>query len=295
MRPRRLGRHAARLVRRRRQPTSLARRDACGLARSSLVEQLLHTAPRLRTWRDGLGSERRRWCLWRDKWGLHDGACGHSGLVDAPPASFSDGDSQTRSLGAARAGSRGVCSSSNVFTLHRGGALGAIVSASGCDGSAPEAVRRPDGNDDSREFRLRRARGVFCDRQSSDDGENPSLVVGPHTAPPLSGGDASVPSDDAPVAITSGRDGTTLGAARGVDDGDDSLESRLRRASGALCARQSLDDGANPSLVGGPHTAPLLSGGDASVPSAGMAAALMIDRYGFTMIAERGAEDGDAQ
>ena len=59
--------------------------------------------------------------------------------------------------------------------------VGSTASASGCDGSAPGAVRGPDGNNDSRESRLRRARGVLCDRQSSDDGENPSLVVGART------------------------------------------------------------------------------------------------------------------
>ena len=227
--------------------------------------------------------------------GLRDGACGHGGSVGAPLASFGDGDSQPRSLGETRAGLLGVRSSSNFFTPHRGCAPGATVSASGRGGSAPGAVRGLDDGDDSLESRLRRASGAFCVRQSSDDGETPSLVVGPHTAPPLSGGDASVPSAGASVAIAGGRDGSALGAARGVDDGDGSLESRLRRASGALCARQSLDDGANPSLVAGPHTAPLLSGCDASVLSAGMAAAIVIDCDGFTMIPERGAEDGDAQ
>ena len=159
--------------------------------------------------------------------GLHEGAGGHGGSVGAPLASFGDVGNKPRSLGAACAGS----------LVHRSGVLGATVSASGCDGSAPGAVRGPDGNDDSRKFRLRHARSVLCDRQSSDDGKNPSRVVGPHKAPPLSGDDASLPSDDTSVAITGGRDGSSLGAARGRDDSDDSLESRLRHASGTPYAR----------------------------------------------------------
>ena len=134
---------------------------------------------------------------------------------------------------------------------------------------------------------------MLCDRQSSDDGENPSLVVGPHTAPPLSGGDASSPSADTSVAITGGRDGSALGGARGVGDGDDSLESRLRHASGIPCARQSLDDGANHSRFAGPHTAPMLSGFD--VPTAGVAATIVSDRNSLTMRAERGEKGDDAQ
>ena len=217
--------------------------------------------------------------------GLHEGAGGHGGSVGAPLASFGDVGNKPRSLGAARAGS----------LVHRGGVLGAIVSASGCDGSAPGAVRGPDGNDDSRKFHLRHARGVLCDRQSSDDGKNPSLLVGPHKAPSLSGDDASLPSADTSVAITGGRDGSALGAARGVDDGDEFLESRLRHASGTPCARQSLDNGAIPSRFAGPHTAPLLSGYDASVPSAGMAATIVIGRNSLTMRAERGAKGDGAQ
>ena len=43
--------------------------------------------------------------------GLRGGACGHGGLVGAPLASFGDGDSQPRSLGAAHAGSLGAFAS----------------------------------------------------------------------------------------------------------------------------------------------------------------------------------------
>ena len=59
---------------------------------------------------------------------LRDGACGHGSSVGVPLTSFGDGDSQPRSLGAARAGSLDVRSSSNSFTPHRGDAPGATAS-----------------------------------------------------------------------------------------------------------------------------------------------------------------------
>ena len=217
--------------------------------------------------------------------GLHEGVGGHGGSFGAPLASFGDVGNKLRSLGAACAGSR----------VHRGGVLGATVPASGCDGSAPGAIRGTDGNDDSRKLRLRHSRGVLYDRQSSDDGKNLSLVVGPHKAPPPSGDDASLPSDDTSVAITGGRGGSSLGAAHGGDDSDDSLKSRLRHASGTPCARQSLDNGAIPSRFAGPHTAPLLSGYDASVSSAGMAATIVVGHNSLMMRAKRGAKGDDAQ
>ena len=67
------------------------------------------------------------------------------------------------------------------------------------------------------------------------------------------------------------------------------------RSSGTSCARQSLDNGAIPLRFAGPHTAPLLSGYDASVPSAGMAGTIVIGRSSLTMEAERGAKGDDAQ
>ena len=165
----------------------------------------------------------------------------------SPLSAFGNVGNKHRVLGAANAGS----------LVHRGGVFGTAVSASGCDGHAPETVHGPDGNDDSRVCRLRRARGVLCDRQSSDYGEDPSLVVGPHTtAPPRSGGDASSTSADTSVASTGGHDGSELGAARGVGKCDESLEARLRHASGTLCARQSFNDGANPSRFAGLHHRP---------------------------------------
>ena len=73
--------------------------------------------------------------------GLRDGACGYGGSVGAPPASCGDGDSQPRSLGAARAGSLGAHSMSNVFTPHRGGAPCATVPVAS-DGVVASSVTR---------------------------------------------------------------------------------------------------------------------------------------------------------
>jgi hypothetical protein len=50
-----------------------------------------------------------------------------------------------------------------------------------------------------------------------------------------------------------------------------------------------------PVYTTGPHTAPLLSGCDANVQSAGMAAKIVIDRNSLTMKAERGAKGDDSQ
>ena len=136
---------------------------------------------------------------------------------------------------------------------------------------------------------------MLCDRQSSGDGRIPPRIVGSQKAPPLSGDDVSLPADATSSAIMGGHGGSSLGAARGGDDIDDSPESRLRHASGTSCARQSSDKVAIPSQFAGPHTAPLLSGYDASAPSAGMAATIVIGRNSFTMRAERGTKGDDAQ
>ena len=85
---------------------------------------------------------------------LHEIAGGKGGSAGAPLASFGNVGKKYRALGAAHAGS----------LVHRGGVFGTTVSASGCDGHAPEAVHGPDSNDDSRVCRLRRARNVLCDR-----------------------------------------------------------------------------------------------------------------------------------
>ena len=122
---------------------------------------------------------------------LRNGKCDHGGSVDAPLASFCDGDSQPRSLGAARAGSLNNHSSSNVFTPHRGGAPGAAASvaidgggASGATcglrddacghGGSAGAPLAPRGDGDCQRLSLGAARASSLDVHSS------SIVFTPH-------------------------------------------------------------------------------------------------------------------
>ena len=206
--------------------------------------------------------------------------------VGAPLASFGDVGNKPRSLGAACAGLASTPQAAYLARLSQRVAATALRRELYADRTAT-MIRV------SLAFGVRGARSAIASRRTT--ARTPRWSSARTRRHRSSGGDASVPSADASVAITGGRDGSALGAARGVDDGDDSLESRLRRASGAPCARQSLDDGANPSRFAGPHTAPLLSGYDASVPSAGMAATIVIGRNSFTMRAERGTKGDDAQ
>ena len=201
--------------------------------------------------------------------GLSDGDSNHGGSVGAPLASLGDGNIQPRSLGATRPGSREAHSPWNVSTSQCGGVYGAKVSSDGgCTFGATRGLHEGAGGHGG---------SVGAPFASFGDVGNKSRSLGVACAGSLvhcvgvlgATGSASGCNGDAPGAVH-GPDGNDDSR----DDSNESLESRLRHTSGTLCARQSLDKGAIPSRFAGQHTASMLSGYDASVPSAGMAATI---------------------